>query len=77
MLAYFLPLLPYMPFECEHCGAIISGKSYRVSSVESGIRLLDMIVCRSCFIDSQKLGLQAEEMESLSESQSPRNGGLR
>ena len=69
-----------MAFECEHCGAFVSGKSYRVTSVESGIKLLDMIVCHSCFIESQKLGLEAEEMDSIAlvrEPQSTRSSSHR
>jgi len=30
---------------CQHCGALIAGKAYRVTSEEEGISLLDMIVC--------------------------------
>lgn len=80
MMAYILRFSPSMTYECEHCGAFISGKSYRVTSIESGIKLLDMIVCHSCFIESQKLGLQAEEMHNIAlirESQSRRSRSLR
>jgi ribosome-binding protein aMBF1 (putative translation factor) len=80
MVAYILRFSLVMTYECEHCGAFISGKSYRVTSVESGIKLLDMIVCHSCFIESQKLGLQAEEMDSsalVRESRSRRSRSLR
>jgi len=69
-MVHFLPRVLNMTYECEHCGEFISGKSYRVTSIESGVKLLDMIVCYSCFIESQKLGLQAEELDSIGESQS-------
>jgi hypothetical protein len=38
------------------------GKAYRVTSEESGIKLLDMTVCYYCFVDAQRLGLHAEEI---------------
>lgn len=76
-MAHILRFLPNMPHECEHCGAFILGKSYRVTSIESGVRLLDMIVCRACFIESQELGLQAEEMAIIGELQSTRSGSPR
>ena len=69
-MVHFLPRLFNVTYECEHCGEFISGKFYRVTSIESGVKLLDMIVCYSCFIESQKLGLQAEELDSIGESQS-------
>ena len=30
---------------CQHCGELITGNAYRVTSEEEGISLLDMIVC--------------------------------
>lgn len=51
-----------MTFECKHCGALILGKAYRVTSEEAGIKLLDMIVCHSCFVVAQRLGLRTEDM---------------
>ena len=40
------------------------GKAYRVTSDESGVRLLDMTVCYYCFVDAQRLGLHAEEISA-------------
>ena len=51
-----------MSYECQHCGQYINGKAYRVTSEESGVRLLDMVVCFYCFMDAQRLGLHAEEI---------------
>jgi hypothetical protein len=51
-----------MNYQCQHCGQFIMGKAYRVTSEESGIKLLDMTVCYYCFVDAQRLGLHAEEI---------------
>lgn len=40
----------------------MAGKAYRVTSEESGITLLDMVVCYYCFVDAQRLGLHVEEL---------------
>ena len=46
---------------CQHCGELIVGNAYRVTSEEEGISLLDMIVCSLCFIEAKSLRLHAEE----------------
>jgi len=46
---------------CDHCRAFFAGKPYRVRSEESGVVLLDMIVCHYCYLEARKLGLHTEE----------------
>jgi hypothetical protein len=55
----------YGPMEriCRHCSAPFSGPAYRVKSEESGMPLLDMIVCGNCCEEAKKLGLHTEEAE--------------
>ena len=45
---------------CQHCGELIVGNAYRVTSEEEGIKLLDMIVCSLCFVEAERLHLHAE-----------------
>jgi DNA-directed RNA polymerase subunit RPC12/RpoP len=59
-----------MIYQCQHCGQLVAGKTYRVTSEESGITLLDMVVCYYCFLDAQRLGLHAEELRP---SEQPRS----
>ena len=47
---------------CQHCGELIIGNAYRVTSEEEGITLLDMIVCSLCFMEAKRLHLHAEEI---------------
>jgi hypothetical protein len=51
-----------MGWICQHCGAPFVDSPYRVKSEESGIVLLDIIVCHYCFIEAQKLGLHTEQV---------------
>ena len=51
-----------MMFECKRCQAVVSGQAFRVTSEVDGLKLLDMIVCRLCWIDAQRLGLRTEEL---------------
>jgi hypothetical protein len=60
---------------CQHCGDLIVGNAYRVTSEEAGITLLDMIVCSLCFIEAKKLHLHAEEINVRSKQASARNRG--
>jgi hypothetical protein len=48
---------------CEHCGALITGNVYRVTSEEEGIILLDMTVCWYCFVEAKRLHLHTEEIK--------------
>jgi hypothetical protein len=41
---------------CQHCGELIVGNAYRVTSEEEGITLLDMIVCSLCFMEGSGFG---------------------
>jgi len=63
---------------CQHCGELIVGNAYRVTSEEEGISLLDMIVCSLCFIEAKSLHLHAEEsmLEQTSFSSKPRDASI-
>ena len=56
---------------CQHCDAPFVDSPYRVISEESGIVLLDLIVCHRCHEQAEKLGLHTEEIKGadLSERQ--------
>ena len=61
---------------CQHCGELIVGNAYRVTSEEEGVTLLDMIVCSLCFMEAKRLHLHAEEINVRSkEMASARNRG--
>jgi len=49
---------------CERCGEYFAGASYRVTSEDDGERLLDMVVCYSCYIEAWQLGLDTQKVES-------------
>ena len=53
---------------CEHCGELIVGSAYRVTSEDEGITLLDIIVCSLCFIAAKRLRLHAEEINVRSKT---------
>ena len=59
--------------DCQHCGELIVGNAYRVTSEDKGIMLLDMIVCSLCFMAAERLGLHAEEINVRSKQASARN----
>lgn len=54
--------LRVMGWICEHCSAPFDGPAYRVKSEDSGMVLLNMIVCHSCRVAAQELGLHTEEL---------------
>jgi hypothetical protein len=58
---------------CQHCGELILGNAYRVTSEEEGISLLDMIVCSLCFMAAKRLHLHAEAINVRSKEASARN----
>lgn len=58
---------------CQHCGELIVGKAYRVTSEEGGITLLDMIVCSLCSMEAKRLRLHTEEVNGKSKANSARN----
>ena len=60
---------------CQHCGELIAGNTYRVTSEDDGITLLDMIVCSLCFMEAKRLHLHAEEINVRSKEASVRNRG--
>jgi hypothetical protein len=62
-----------MDNNCQHCGELIVGNAYRVTSEEEGITLLDMIVCSLCFMEAKRLHLHAEEINFRSKHASAGN----
>ncbi len=61
---------------CQHCGELIVGNAYRVTSKDKGITLLDMVVCSLCFMEAKRLRLHTEEIHVRSEqAASSRNRG--
>jgi hypothetical protein len=59
--------------KCQHCGELIIGNAYRVTSEEEGISLLDMIVCSLCSMAAKRLRLHTEEINVKSKQISVRN----
>jgi len=72
-MAYSLPPLELMNRVCQHCGELIVGNAYRVTSEDQGIALLDMVVCSLCFMEAKRLHLHAEEINLGSKQGSARN----
>ena len=65
-----------MENNCQHCGELIVGNAYRVTSEDQGITLLDMVVCSLCFMEAKRLHLHAEEISVESkQAASARNQG--
>jgi hypothetical protein len=62
-----------MKHNCQHCGELIVGNSYRVTSDDAGITLLDMIVCSLCFMEAKRLRLHTEEINLRSKQISAGN----
>ena len=60
---------------CQHCGELILGNAYRVTSEDQGITLLDMVVCSLCFMEAKRLHLHAEEINVGNKHPSARNRG--
>jgi hypothetical protein len=58
---------------CQHCGELIIGDAYRVTSEDQGIPLLDLVVCSLCTLEAKRLGLHTEEINVRSKQVSPRN----
>jgi hypothetical protein len=72
-MASFLRVKKTMNYTCQHCGELIVGNAYRVTSEEAGISLLDMIVCSLCFMEAKRLRLHGEEINVSSKPASARN----
>jgi superfamily II helicase len=53
-----------IPKRCDHCRGILTSGPYRVISREKGVTMLDMIVCRACYVEARKLGLKTEKLAS-------------
>jgi hypothetical protein len=51
-----------MGWICQHCGAPFVDSAYRVKSEESGVILLDIIVCQHCYVEARDLGLHTEKI---------------
>jgi hypothetical protein len=75
-MAFSLPVKENMDHTCQHCGELIVGNAYRVTSEDQGIALLDMIVCSLCFMEAKRLHLHAEEINLRSKRASARNQGI-
>ena len=58
---------------CQHCGGLILGNAYRVTSEEDGIPLLNMVVCSLCSMEAKGLRLHTEEINVRSKHPSARN----
>jgi hypothetical protein len=58
---------------CQHCGWLIVGDAYRVTSEYEGTTLLDLIVCSPCSMEAKGLGLHTEEINLRSKQVSARN----
>jgi hypothetical protein len=58
---------------CQHCGELIIGDAYRVTSEDQGIPLLDLVVCSLCTMEAKRLGLHTEEINVRSKQVSARN----
>ena len=58
---------------CEHCGELIIGDAYRVTSEDQGIPLLDLVVCCLCSMEAKRLRLHTEEINVRSKQVSARN----
>jgi hypothetical protein len=62
---------------CQHCGDLIVGSAYRVTSEEEGITLLNMVVCSLCSMEAKKLRLHTEEINTGTKHPSAQNQGSR
>jgi RNase P subunit RPR2 len=67
----------FMSRTCKHCGELIVGNAYRVTSEEDGMILLNMIVCSLCAMEAKRLRLHTEEIDVRGHHPSVRNRGSR
>jgi hypothetical protein len=58
---------------CQHCGELIIGNVYRVTSEDQGITLLDLVVCSLCSMEAKRLRLHTEEINVRSKQVSARH----
>jgi hypothetical protein len=75
-MAFSLPVKENMDHNCQHCGELIVGNAYRVTSEDQGIALLNMVVCSLCFMEAKRLHLHAEEINLRGKQASTRNQGI-
>ncbi len=47
---------------CDHCEGPLTGNAYHVISEEDGVRLLDMVVCHTCYLEARRIGLETAEL---------------
>jgi len=66
----------YMEWICQHCGAPFLDSAYRVKSEDSGVILLDIIVCQHCYVEARELGVHTEKIVVRSSS-APENTAAR
>jgi hypothetical protein len=64
-----------MGWICEHCTAPFEGSAYWVKSEESGLALLNVVVCHTCREGAEKLGLHTEELSVQSYLEAGRHKG--
>jgi hypothetical protein len=62
-----------MKQNCQHCGELIVGDAYWVTSEHEGITLLNLIVCSLCSMEAKRLGLHTEEINAKSKQVSARS----
>ena len=60
---------------CQHCGELFVGNTYRVTSEEKGITLLNLVVCSLCSMEAKRLRLHTEEINPTSKQVSSRSRG--
>jgi hypothetical protein len=59
---------------CQHCGELILGDAYRVTSEEDGVPLLNMVVCYPCAMEAKRLQLHTEPINPGVQYPSIQNG---
>ena len=62
-----------MKRSCQHCGELIVGDAYRVTSEEDNVTLLKLVVCSLCSMEAKRLGLRVEEISISSKTLSVRS----
>ena len=62
-----------MKQSCQHCGELIVGDAYWVTSEHEGVTLLDLIVCSLCSMEAKRLGLHTGQINVRSKQVSNRN----
>jgi len=60
---------------CQHCGELIVGNAYRVTSEEEGMILINMVVCSLCAVEAKRLRLNTDEINIGTKHPSARNQG--